>query len=959
VGLRTLSLALLTLTLATACEEETPVQPTVGGASSQTASPPPATISKSLDRLGFDVIDTPRISNEGTMLPDDYSPFGNQIKLAMDADGNMHIGAPMEILFLGFSPRDVPRRNWVTVLDNAHLQDCLHPGCATQRIDPSVDDIVFSPPHSSKMVESAREDERFANEPPQTLRDAGAGDIDGDGHEDLVIVSAEDDELRLRVQNLHTAGAPGLDVPIRTPDGISLISDVRVAVANLDADPLAELVVAVTEAPGSSQKTLTSILVLDDGSTDFAELTTLDLESLDDASTQSPVLHAENVDYDVPAELVVILNESVPSGGNYNSARTRFVIFDDLLTGFAQLLADTPTIELTDFDGQITDTFVPEVLDVTIGDIDKDNINELVFGGVTKLSESSGCNQDRNGERLDMSYILAVYEFDGLGVTRTNFYDAYTPAVESSSFLPNCGQGNVPSYMRFLHTNLLDFDGDGDLEIQANRFILDTFPPLGVEWADARNSFRLDFEDFLGTEPNKTVHPGTMQVVVVDLNGDSRDELLVYRVGFDRISAHALTIPTGKNGDMTDGKLRQLAEIMVNTDSPNWGTSSAEEAINPIILPFDADGYNEGSVQTLQFVEHQLTFTEPLLLAAMAAPPCSFNIDQNIDACTTSWGQSTSTGQSEEFAISFSAGVTVGIKEEIQAGGGVGATVSATVFSFEAKLSLSTELSHIEVESYDLTKTVSFETGPMEDSVVFTSIPYDTYVYEVVSMTIDEGDAIGDVKLRQNLAMPRPPIIRLAERNYYNHNTTDSAVKVDLDVFTHKAGDIESYPTPAERDEILDLRRSQVGQARFECPGCWNPIHLPLNDLNPLRHLTPWEAFPGLFSDSVGVGQGKGSTEVEIDFSTSSSATDSLRIAAEVEVEVTIGPVLGGVAFGAAAEHASTKSIGSSTTYTGGVGSIGGDFFADHRYRYGMFTYLQTDPDGSGQEFEVINFWVE
>ena len=62
-------------------------------------------------------------------------------------------------------------------------------------------------------------------------------------------------------------------------------------------------------------------------------------------------------------------------------------------------------------------------------------------------------------------------------------------------------------------------------------------------------------------------------------------------------------------------------------------------------------------------------------------------------------------------------------------------------------------------------------------------------------------------------------------------------------------------------------------------------------------------------------------------------------------------------------------SHGDSTTYSGTVGSIDAEHFADHRYEFGLFTYLQSlcrervHPDRGSeticQEIEVVNFWVE
>ena len=68
--------------------------------------------------------------------------------------------------------------------------------------------------------------------------------------------------------------------------------------------------------------------------------------------------------------------------------------------------------------------------------------------------------------------------------------------------------------------------------------------------------------------------------------------------------------------------------------------------------------------------------------------------------------------------------------------------------------------------------------------------------------------------------------------------------------------------------------------------------------------------------------------------------------------------VVAGFLVGGGLTHTTTISHGESTTYVGTVGSIDSTHFANEQYRFGMFTYLQAD-SVSGQEFEVINYWVE
>ena len=73
-------------------------------------------------------------------------------------------------------------------------------------------------------------------------------------------------------------------------------------------------------------------------------------------------------------------------------------------------------------------------------------------------------------------------------------------------------------------------------------------------------------------------------------------------------------------------------------------------------------------------------------------------------------------------------------------------------------------------------------------------------------------------------------------------------------------------------------------------------------------------------------------------------------------VDVTAGPALTGYSVGYGVSASLTITSGASTSYSVTVGDLSAETSADNQYSYGMFTYVQ--PVG-GQEFEVINFWVE
>ena len=513
--------------------------------------------------------------------------------------------------------------------------------------------------------------------------------------------------------------------------------------------------------------------------------------------------------------------------------------------------------------------------------------------------------------------------------------------------------------MRFLRVNILDFDGDRMAEIQANHFVFSGMPEPGWSWAQ-RARILLPSHLFMAYGNTGIVFDrNSARLVVNDVDGDGRDDIVSYRAGDDFIRIHAWRQESDAQDEPLAPEVRLIGRIPVEVVDPDLVIREGQN-MNPILVALDGDGRNEGDVQTLQFLRHEFGFTEPLVLAAIAAPPCVRNIGQNTDACTSSWGNATTSGIDAAKDISFHAGIIAGFETEWQAGAGFVASATTKVFGLAVRGMYSEEYGLHRSESFEVSKSVSFETGPMEDSVVFVSTPYDFYVYEAIASTLVTMDDYGATLEVHRLGLPRTPIIRMAETGYYNAHTTAGSLKIDSSVFEHVVGRIDSYPSRARRDEILALRKTQLDDIRLDCPGCWklDPDGPVRAGESPLRQFDRAIALEGLVTELVGVGQGGGATEVALDFSRDASDGESLEWSAEVEIEVNISGIFVGAAFGGGVSQSTTISRGESTSYVGTAGGIDAEHFADHQYRFGMFTYLQGDP-GSGQEFEVINYWVE
>lgn len=445
-----------------------------GGNSDSVASGPteptePLALSASLDRLGVETEPTPRLSSSGLPLPDDYAPFGERVKISVNPDGESVLGAPRELVAVGFGLQD--KTDFFSVADNLMLADCPvnNPFCLT---DISTSEIYAKPVATAPW---ARETVNDRLETPQTLRDVTGADTDGDGYEEVVSVYFSQAQFVISIVNLQDPTKPERLEAIPLPANVALPGDIRVGAGNVDEDFPEEIVVAVTSIPSLGGRTQSSLIVLDVQAGSLDVIAVKEFSSTVDNSSQFSVLQIGNIDYDARAEIVLILNESINNGSRYVHAAARFFIFDDATAGFTQLLADNPSV--TSADG----TFVPQVIDAAIGDLNRDGVAEILFGGVVALTEDQSCGQAQDSTGADVQvlhYTLAAYEYNGISINKTRV--AYS--TDGDILYPaGCSEsGAGENYIRFLDVNILDFDGDRDAEIQANQFIFDTLPTVIV-----------------------------------------------------------------------------------------------------------------------------------------------------------------------------------------------------------------------------------------------------------------------------------------------------------------------------------------------------------------------------------------------------------------------------------------------------------------------------------------------
>lgn len=809
-------------------------------------------VAASLGALGVDTSPSPRRAPDGSVLDGGSAPLGPSAELG-DPDEFTDEGAAHATAELVIS-RDVSSGQDTLHVEQIDGAQVTPGGAISFGSRTELADLTAEAPWASPDDEGSSQ---F-----NSLRAVAAGDLDDDGFDEIaaIYVDASDGVLKLDVFDDDAAGyatsgdslASGADI-----DGVVLLA------LDGDGDGRDELIAAISYDDRVELTPLTGSG--SSWSTDDAATLTLAQEGA--GSTLYVRMSAGQLDYDNGEELAVVVNEASPSVAN-------LYVFDDANAGRAEL--DRSSV-LANVGGIVA----AAAADVSLADIDGDGLDEVVLAGATNLARF--CNDP----------------FDALLIARDDAVNGLSllDATLGDLLYPRCDAANSwDRFFVFLATP--DLDGDGVHEIVANHLVYDDF-------AEARafslmSGMQLPPSLFLenATDANQILSVATTAVIAADVTGDGRENVLVYRQNRDRLPVWGVSavssIGTDANG------WAQLSEIEI----PGDGFNSAIQS-RPILVAanVDEDGpvlkYGEGS--------YELVYTEPIVIAALAAPPCHDGIDQNVSACVTSFGQGSAETVDASVTVTVKASAFVGVETSVNVPflGDVGTEFERTVTASASAWAGT---------AYTVEKTVTYSSGPLEDAVVFTSVPYDVYRYEIVSHP--DPDLVGsDVVIR----LPREPVTMIAERSFFNAAVPDGSLRIDANVFDHTPGEVASYPTASRKSSLL----SQYG---------------------------------GLEFGPRGVGQGTGQTEQEIAVSNEVGVGGSLGIEYETSFKATSGVVFGGFSVGYGVEAALSFTSGSSTIFSGAVGSISDADYAANAYQWGIFSYDQAEAD---QEFAVINYWVE
>ena len=703
-----------------------------------------------LDELNVNTDPVPRVDADGQELPDDYAPFGSRVT-ANKFSESLLFGVAVDDGALNTSGNELVISNLVPGSNNSVSWELLH------------DEPVSNTPWTAG----------------SSKRATAVADFDNDGLEELAIVYqlAGDVELRIMddaAENIQLGEASNIDN--RTVDELFL------SAGDFDGDSDLDLIVGFITTTGDAEL---KYLANQQGAFSFSGMSwPISQQSF---AIGQLVIRAGNLDHDAPLELLLSVNAgAITSSANSIADSESWVsVYDDANTSFDPLFQNR-RLELDNGNG----TTRAAIINADLGDLDGDNIDEIVLGGLNQ-------NGSLSGGFADFKYMIEILDdaqqtFD---VKASGFTDILT--ADDGNYQPSSSGAS----QRLNHVPVVaaDVDGDGAKEFLVGQYLFNSLStsPTNLSFYDDGN----DATDDNGVARIPATHWfGALQsgmqfnfrwtnyaAAAADVTLDGRENIVLYT------QRTATTV-----GD------NQQLQVWGHDQVGGWRSIASyknQRSVNTVYKPQlhlpDIELDDGTAMLAFSGGSHELVFTEPVVLAAIAATPCTTDLgqDQSV-SCRSAYGT----------AVSDSSAKTDGTTVTTRVSVGFGADDPITSNSVEVSASLERKARSWKRQSYVTTKTLLYETGALEDSVVFTSIPMDVYTYKVLSHP--DPTLVGEEVF---VRLPREQQTIMVTREKFNRAVLDDALIIDSSIFEHTEGDPRSYPNRATMNSLLSRYDGIIG----------------------------------------------------------------------------------------------------------------------------------------------------
>lgn len=341
-----------------------------------------------------------------------------------------------------------------------------------------------------------------------------------------------------------------------------------------------------------------------------------------------------------------------------------------------------------------------------------------------------------------------------------------------------------------------------------------------------------------------------------------------------------------------------------------------------------------------------MRYTEPLVVAALAAPPCYEGPEgQYLENCATVLGNTIERTEGSQGTLGYSVGVKVGYGFEDRT-----FTQSAAEATAQLKLSTAYATQHLQ----ELSVRREHTNGTASDMVLVRVLGFEQFAYEILSAP-PGADGVSRVGERLYVYVPRGTAhtTRMVPMSLVRPALRPSQVEALEAVFVHTPTDPTSY---MRRVEVANTMQS-LGVSGVGCDE--GTVSFPTHGLESCGYFTVQTANSTPSAEGPVSGEGNGEFS-EIAYSNQKSTTETWGIESTLDLELSAG----GVIFGLEVGRQSTSDVfaGHGSTVSYGVSYGGIDELVYESYRAGVlgFSYpFDCDEQGACQEIEVVTAWVE
>jgi hypothetical protein len=687
-------------------------------------------------------------------------------------------------------------------------------------------------------------------------------DTNGDGHDEIITAVFDVANGKLIIKETRYSGGA------YSRKDVATISDSEITQAKIGyrIDAVGDIAAGDIDGDGKEEIIvvyLSKLLIFDDASTGYSQLVNKTITSI---ASANQILKVKTGDFDQDGkdEIVVTNGTGIPN----NTTTAQYTIYDDIAndsTLSSPLVSNQPitayfTSGIIDFVSNPSMTGTTRNLEaarIAVGDFNGDGLPDIAFAG--NSSSDKGCylfilktSMDKNS-KPQFNFLPAV---------------AYDSSYEYSA--PPIDAG--------------DIDGDGVDDI--------------VMWKGVYALTSSETVSLMGETITATGKP-IYDIKVGDIDGDYKAEIVIlYNLESVWIYEY--------NSALKIAAKSSVPFYVTNSNTVSWGS---------IALPSTKKGS-----EVLEYTGHAVQFTDPRIIAVLAAPPYYASLDGKDSGTVqpylgnigTSFGKSNSTqsetGNTFGFNVSFSWGATVSCP------------LWNSVASSEMKTTLSHSFNWTSTTAEEKTYSYSYTNGTSDDMVVFSVIPFDVYSYKVLNSS--DTNLVGQTV---TISLPKKPITTSQSVTFYNANNGDY-FDVSKDVLVHTIGQPFTYATSDGMAKIM-----------VDHP---KGLYIPT-------------------SYGQTVGEGTSATTLSMQSTETKSKNFSYDLSLSNEMEMVAAGILVGRSIGFNYGYSYSTSVSNSTEIEGQVSNIVSPYYKlDRRFTWGLMAYPYKD-SVSNQSFNVITYWVD